>query len=456
MQFSESNAIVRRIEILRDHWYKSVKEKTKIIRWLCQPDELSMLDAFCMVEGSDKGVLEDLFLIFTSGVQSSEPYDLTFLQEWLGTWNNSEEQKKMETMDVKVAFDSEKWDKKIEENKPVSILECMSEFASSIAGFEGKLVLYFRPTACDSYEDWTKWIFDLSESDIPENIRLMFWDIKKNELLDFLEKDKSAVTMEIDLNMNSAMEEIAGSGDDSDPMVKYNNCLFNMSKALARKDFEQVNEWGQKAMQTGRSIGSRGMEIVAGLAYGSTLLQLKKREEALQQFSWCQNMAENGIEEGDDDCKGIYLQAVSFEAAVYMHTKNYRNAFPVYAKLKDLASDTGNYIMAIDACYMSSFTADKINKSEESYSSLLQGLQILEELTEEQGKYSSCLLVGKELYQKSEKNRDYETRDRTNTVLTSLWGENWQETANFSDKEKKEYKQNLFASLNLFGQSRNN
>ncbi len=453
MHFSESNAIMQRVETLRNQWNNSVKDKTKIIRWLCHANELSMLDAFCMVEGTNQGELDELFLIFTSAVQASEPYDISFLQEWLSTWNNSEEQKKMETMDVQVAFDSEKWMNKLENNEQVSILECMSEMASGIESFDGKMVLYFRPTACDSYDDWSAWISSLAASTIPENIRIMFWDIYKNELLEFLEKDKSAVTIKVDLDMNSVAEELAGSGDDNDPMEKYNKCLFNMSKALTKKNVNQVHEWGQKAMQAGRNLGNRSSEIVAGLAYGSSLLQLKDRNAALKQFAWCQNMAENGIDEGDDDCKGVYLQSVSFEAAVHMHTKSYRDAFPVYLKLKDLAHEAGNYIMAIDACYMTSLTAEKNNKQDDAYDSLLQGLQIIEELTEEQAKYTSCLLIGKELYEKSEKKGDTETHNRTDAVLTTLWGENWLETANFSDKEKKENKQSLFASLNLFGKS---
>jgi hypothetical protein len=167
-------------------------------------------------------------------------------------------------------------------------------------------------------------------------------------------------------------------------------------------------------------------------------MQIKKLAPALNQFTFSRNVAQQGMEDGDENCKSLFLFSHTFEAAVHMQSRNYKKAYPIYAEAAGLAGKMQNFLMAVDSSYMAAYAAKKEGKSALMLQYLKEGIEYVKQLDIETAKYSSCLLIGKELVDYAKQTYNKQLEEETHDVLKNLWGEKWLDAANYSEKVKKE------------------
>jgi tetratricopeptide (TPR) repeat protein len=439
-QFSQQNPVTIRIDLMRKKWVEKIDSPDiNFIRWIVQPDELRMVDAFCLLEGSVHGQLPDLFVRFANHLTDIKTYDRALTEEWIATWENPEAREPLLQSGIKVNWNAEIWKKKLEEDQLDSFLDCMSDFVQSIEGFDDQLVIYLIPITYVTEADWIQWVSDKIQKGIPSRIRLMISDIAEQQLFEKTKKLKNSAHLLANLDMQKAAREIATSGDSQSPGVQFNTCLFNMGDALAKKSLTDVNYWGQKAIETANKSRIFNLEVAGGIAYGASLYQLGKYPMAIEKFKVARETAKAGVAAGDSGCNPIFIQSYAFEGAVYLRNKEYKKALAMYQEMATHATDQKNYLMSADGWYMASFAAKKLNKNNEAYTCLQNGFEAVLMLEPESIKYSPVLLIGENLYKESNDRKDKALAEKVDLELTKHWGENWKEIAAENKKNQKKH-----------------
>jgi tetratricopeptide (TPR) repeat protein len=439
-QFSQQNPISIRVDLMRKKWVEKVKDsKINFIRWIVQPDELRMVDAFCLLEGSVHGQLADLFVRAANHLTDINTFDRVLIEEWISGWESPEGKKQIAESGVKVKWDVNIWKRKLATEGPCSFLEFMSDFAESMEGFNDFLVVYVVPITYVTEEAWVQWVTDKIQKGVPPRIRLMISDIAENQLFEKFRKINNTAHILADLNMHKAAREIATSGDPQSPGVQFNTCLFNLNDALAKKNLADVNYWGNKAIETAKKNKIFNLEVAGGIAYGASLYQLEKFPLAIEKYRVARETAKAGLEAGDNGCGPVFIQSYAFEAAVHLRKKDYKQALAVYQEMGTLAMGQKNYVMAADGWYMASYAAQKLGKKEDAFNCLQNGFKATLMLAPEHIKYSSLLLIGENLYTESNARKDKALAETINWELTKHWGENWRELASEHKKNQKDY-----------------
>ncbi|MFK7787144.1 MAG: hypothetical protein AB8B56_18630, partial [Crocinitomicaceae bacterium] len=242
--FKEENPITYRIDKMRRDWVENIQDDTQLVRWLLEKDEVRMVKAFSLLESSEHGQIADLFLNFDVPFSTEEEYGLDLLNNWLGIWNSEDARNEVEYANVLPDWDDTPFRDAPVKKSEQSFLDAMSSFATSVDPKQ-KLVLNVMPAAYAGEPGFTDWVLKCLEV-LPENLRLMIFDLDEDPLFHKVPMHFRTVTIFPRLNMAEATKEIVRQGDTNDPAVGVNLCILNMSEAAEKKDEDGVNRWGKE------------------------------------------------------------------------------------------------------------------------------------------------------------------------------------------------------------------
>ncbi|WP_289040557.1 tetratricopeptide repeat protein [uncultured Zobellia sp.] len=427
--FKEENAITYRIEKMRKQWSKSVQNDTQLIKWSVNQDEVRMVQAFSLLEGSENGKLPEFFLNFQVPFSNKESYAKDLTEFWLQLWNSTEARKEVESRNVLPDWDDAPFKNITEKDNIPIFLKCMSSFTRAI--FKRQvLVLNIMPLAYDRNPEFREWVFECAKA-IPENLRLMIYDVADFPIFEKIPREIDHVTISPDLEMGKAMREMltAGSGAGSQSALDINVCLFNMADALKDKDVSGVHHWGKEAVKIGKKLKNKSLEATAYLAYGSGLFQLRKTDDAIQQYEAAEKISKQGIEEQDVTAPTLLLQSYNFLASLYYYKKKREKAAAYYKKTAEAALDQNNLMVYLESSRLGAEMMRKTGERKKAFSWLKKAYENGQHLPVETQKFSSMLLLCQTLEDFAE---DYNEKKLTGEIdkhASKIWGNDWRELA---------------------------
>ncbi len=449
--FSQQNPVTVRIDKMCEIWSRKVTgKKFSAVRWLVQHDEEKMLDAFSILETTEHSQLPDLFIRLDTDMDDYESYDKLLFNDWLKNWESPESVKSMKESGVVCTFDTTPWKERLKREEPFPFLECMNEFARSIKGFKDKVVVFLKPLTFQDEKLWIKWIHSNIDNGIPPRVRLMVMDRSGLESFKNWNNFNDSITLTPELNMGNVAREMNATGDQNNPAVQFNTCIFNLGDGLARKNSGNVHHWGKKAFEIALKDKNIPLQVAACITYGAALFQLKDHKGAIEQFSIGRERATAGKASGVKECDSLLLQTIMFLGAVNFHKKENKIAFSHYQEMCEMAIEQNNYFMAMDGLYMSYLLADKLGKYSDSISYLNQAFEIAKSAGFESLKYSSLMLVCENLYKHAINSKNQSQADEIDNQMKEMWGEQWKNIAIERANDRKNYKSGLFANFNFF------
>ena len=425
--FKEENAITYRIEKMRKQWSKAVQRDSQLIKWSVKHDEVRMVQAFSLLEGSENGKLPEFFLNFQVPFSDTDTYAKVLTEFWLQLWNSPDARIEVESHNVLPDWDDARFKHIPEEDNIPIFLECMSAFTTAIHKKQ-ILILNIMPLAYDRNSEFREWVWECAKN-LPKNLKLMIYDVVDYPLFEKTPRDIDCVTSTPDLEMSNAMREIltAGSGTGSQSAMDINVCLFNMADALKDKDITEVRHWGKEAVDIGKKLKNKSLEATAYLAYGSGLFQLRKTDEAVKQYEAAEKIAQQGIAEKDATAPSLLLQSYNFLAALYHYKKKREKAAAYYEKTADTALEQNNLIMYMESSRLGAEMMRKTGERKKAYSWLKKAYQNGQSLPAETQKFSSMLLLCATLENYAEQENEIELMGTIDEHASNIWVTDWRE-----------------------------
>ena len=423
--FKEENPITYRIEKMRNNWIENVCDATQLVRWVVLKDEVRMFKAFSLLEASEHGQIDDLFLNFDSSFSSEYQYSHDLLTSWLEVWNSEDARKEVEHANVIPDWDHTPYADAPIKNCEKTFLEAMSSFATSIDK-DQQLVLGIMPAGFVGEPGFQEWVLKCLEI-MPENIKFMVYDLNETPIFHKVPMEFKVTTLVANLDMSEATKEIIRQGDLNDPAVGVNLCILNIAEAANDENEDDIHKWGKEGVEIAEKTGLKSIVATVYLAYGSGFYQLKKFKEAIRLYEAAEEQAIGGKEEEDIAIPAILLQTYNFQAAAYLYTKKYEKAREFYLVASEEALRQKNIAMYMEAQRMASIMSEKMNDPEKAYSLIADTYDTCKPFEKLQLKFTSMLLICIRYHEYAFEHKNKSLLDEIDEFATDIWGDEWKD-----------------------------
>ncbi|MVT09577.1 hypothetical protein [Chitinophaga tropicalis] len=429
MSFIEHNPISHRIDLMRARWHQYVQPDVQIIRWLVEPDEVQMVEGFFRLESSPHGQLPELFLKLATPFYEEQAYENAMLEEWLHRWETPEGQQELQATGITVQYNAAQYRQALNAGHDAGkiLWKALEDFATNISGFDGKLVLFIWPEECAFPKKWASWLQQFLEPGIPPHLRVMLFDVKKQEYLQRCAALKHATTIPANLNMREAIRQIATSGNPHNPTVQFNQCMFNLGDALSRRKLREVHEWGQKAVAAGNKSGQISLEATGVIGYGSALFQLKEYPDAIRQLERAVQLTSQPAQTGDMSAGGVLVQAHAFRGAVYYRTRSWKDAEIAYRQMGEAATQLQMPVMAMEGWRQAAHACEKHGNRKQAFEYFQHAYKAGLGLDPETRKVTAFPLVAAALHLQAKALKETALQQDIETQLQQILGPHWEQ-----------------------------
>lgn len=418
----EQNPITHRIELMRLQWKDNVEDsKTNLVRWLIQPDELKMVQAFCDLEQGEMAALPDMFLTLKTNFTSIETYGDDLLLEWISRFEDSKQMEEAAKRGMNVNWNFQKYKK-----KGANLFESIIEHIETcFPEFEECFCIYLNPTQCAGVSSFAKWIKSQLDH-LPSRIRIILHDFIGQEHFNILMQSKRQVNIIPDLNMGDALKEVINQqANPNDHHAQFTKCILQMSEAAKQNDVNELNKFGQLALHHASKTKLNAMFLSAYMCWGLNLQLLKQYTESFKKYNTGITLAQKVIkEEGDETCMSVLIQLHSFKAANHIHLKEYQNGMNEYEIMASLAKEYKQPMMQMEAYRMAALYAPKSNDSKKLIPLLTEAFKCSHSIPNETLLYSQFPILCKELYEMISVVQP-ELGDEIHQKMTTLMDSDW-------------------------------
>ena len=418
-----SNPITQRLDKMHQLWqrFRAVPE-TRVCRWLIQPDDKKMVEAFLETTYLESNDAVDFFLPFYTPFTKVEKYAEALITE----------------LNEAVAADAEglseegiklNWPpapaKESLESPAAQFLYYLQQFALLVPAAE-MLVAVLLPTAIN--KQYGKWLYKFTKLDIPANIRFLVIDAQEEEVLATAAKKASAqiITLPLELDMPNALRQLAAGGNPADPGVKFRKAFLDLSQAAATKNLNEVQRLETAPLLICREQGWVPMEIAVHSLVAAAYIGVNRLPEALQRYEQAYGLAVQTAAAGEGVGLILAVQCRLNLGSVHIARKTYREAAVAYASAAEHAQDAGDNFQVMEAKRMQGFSLEKCSEWEAAFKIEKEALEAAALLDEPVRQNSSLPYLGQSLlelaYRVGYKEEYLQLEERLNTLA----GPNWQ------------------------------
>jgi tetratricopeptide (TPR) repeat protein len=421
-----NNAISQRLEVLQSHYYTFYNdESARILLWLIEADEYAMIEKFMDVESSIDGSSPDLFIKFGSPFTSAPTYGSSLTAEL----NALVEYYKEETGDKGVAID---WRLNVdefseEEQKTSKIFtRNLSAFGNSLEDLETNVLAFLAPSEIKKFSKMENWLLQAIQEGIPDNVRFMLVDFIENPVFNKLPDTPGVMAVTANLDMTSAMKELASSAGSDNPGTHFQMIFIDLSKAASKKEMEKVEKYANQAMEIAVAQGWLHLQVAVHMTVGSAWMQQKNYEKTLKSFDAAIRLGENSQKLKEPIAGKLLSNALFAKAAVFVSMSNFEDAVSIYESIVPVTVEDKDHYMSMEAWRMAGFCNERIDALDKSYVNYQNALEAAEQLEKEMLQDSSLHYAGSALLKINDQlYGDLEKEEWIEEKMNTLLGEDW-------------------------------
>lgn len=432
---NEHNPIALELNKIQRAWLKevTVQPELRVVRMIIKPEEARVYEGFCKLESSAFGQLPEVFVTHLTSFEDDETFSAAIIKDWLETYDNSEKlQEDLRQRNISFNWDPQVYRQALANanGRPLDdiLLRMLNDFRQAIPQDDKQLVLALLPRLVSDLKRMKQWLVNLLKKGIPAGVKLLVFEHVGNEQLAVHERQFPGQmhAMHVPLELQSAIQKLAKSGNPNDPEIALRKCMFEMGNALQAKDLKRLHEWGQRALEYTQKSGNKGLFATTHIMYAGMLFYFKKDPQLPQLLDRGMRIARQGMQQGDKACLPLLIQFYGYHGAYAQIRKHFEDAIEWFLKQARLAQEHQFNQQAMNGYYQAAELCRRKEAGryytvlEEAY---LAGLS----LQDEEISTSVYIYLLRDYY-------DYvhnkKIQDRINEIdekMGRLFGENWKE-----------------------------
>ncbi|OQP44693.1 hypothetical protein A4H97_10040 [Niastella yeongjuensis] len=429
---NEHNPITVRIDEMVQVWKKNVQPHHQLIRWMLKPEEHRMYEGFCRLEASPYGKIDNLFVFFYTHSNQANTYSHALLQNWLHEYDDDQNQQLLAKAG-KGVWDVTPFRKAVTENDYAACDQLLPAMIQSYRDFSGQpdalFVLGLLPKQMSSPQQFLLWMQRWMEQPKHPGIQLLVFDhVQENFWGEVFENySDHSVTLKHDLRMQDAIRQIATAGAATDPYAFFRKCMFEMGEATNKKNKSLLNEWGAKAIESGKKTGDKSLLATAYITYAGMLFNFKDHEMINTLLDTGIRLCKQEIAGGNESLKPLLLQYYTYKGADCQIQKERKEALEWFMKAGDEAVGFEFTTQAVSAYYKAWVFADYKGWREEKLQAAKKALQLTNRLTEEEIQASEYPFMAYDYVQLQQREEDSLAAE-VSAKMTGAYGDDWQKS----------------------------
>ena len=428
------NPISERLEKMYKAWGQIVDEDTQLACWLMHEEDIKLYEAFCALECSEHGYLDDITIGLMTPFNSVERFSSDLIKNWITDFEAQQSKLKKKGFhrewegveDVKERLNTSK-----KEEDADLLNQAMLSFRKAMNFEEERwLNLALLPQMVSGGKAYQKWLNKVLQHELPEKCRLIVLDYFGKEHLRLLHIDlpKRCKRLPVTLHVAGAMQKIASTGEPNDPLVAFRKCLFEMGEGVKKSKHDHVVKWGEKAVEIARSTGEKVLQAVAWLTYASMLLSFKGNvDEADDLLDEGHKVIKPAVEAGNTDCVHLLLQYYACKSACCVYRKDNYGAYKWNLKQGQYAMKESLHLQAVNAFRLAAaYVAGSSRNEQENCIELAYkaGLELNDEVKE----FSEFRFVALDYYENLLLAYEQEQAKEVDEIMIPMFGTDWVKT----------------------------
>lgn len=416
------NAITIRLEKLAGQWEEFCAQPAPLLRWLFQPDEQGMLQAFVDNEMGEGATTEDAWVPLYSGFDSEYTHGYTLAQELGQLFASVEPEEDEKPWQCPAALR--------DENDCAYLVRCCrSFFEHHQEGFDHAGFL-LNPQRIGNIKAYQRWLLRLLQEPHTPEVRFVVPDNARQPGYDALALQatphKLASTY-ARLDMSGALAELTAPPDNPAPGDLFRQHYVATQDAVGKGDMAGAQKSADAGFAITREQNWPQLAAPLSMLLAAGFIGQKQPGQAISRYRDAQTSADQATAQNDPAGPKLKMHSLLGECSVHVQEKDYETAAPLYAQAATIATQEKDQPMALDCHRMAAFCFSKEPRWEDAWRHGHGALAIAEEMGPEKIVNTAFPYAAKDLLKASKKAGPDEESETLPPRIEALLGPDWEE-----------------------------
>jgi tetratricopeptide (TPR) repeat protein len=397
MAQNSKNAVEKRVELIAARWEDfRAEDEPRLLRWLGDADDASLLNVFLEVENDETGSLPDLFIRIEEPFVRPENYGFQLIEILKKRYGEI----RPDADEIGVTADWECPRPGPGDTDVKALADTCASFRAHHREMMETLVLALFPQQVADVREWQKWLFALVR--VPElvpEVRFMVIDDLRKPRLDPLcqAEPKRIQTKPLELDLPGAMNETAAAADDGSAGARFRKHFVALSTAGSKGDLAGADAQAKQALAIAEKEQWPQMKIVVHMSLGAALVGATRYDDAIRNYGEAEKTAAQAQEQGDPVGGKLRVQAKLSTGSALIAAGRFPQAGKVYEESAPLAETDNDARMELESWRMAAYCREVGKDWEGAWKLNQQAFKAGEKLTPEDRETSTLPYVGQAL-----------------------------------------------------------
>jgi tetratricopeptide (TPR) repeat protein len=389
----DGNPIQQRMELFVEKWEALRRHPdVKLVRIQAKDNEKDMVDAFyAYLLGVDTDN-SDIPIIFQSIYHDDEQYTedlLAELTDMIETWNAANKDS------IQVAVPQLAWlpdPKLVDEDNPAFLfIKNINNLAAHLTLGEDVFLVPILQASFTKPNAICRWLHLGIKAGIHSKVKLVVDDTISHPFYQALvdKNPNHAVTLVPDLDMDTALQQVAAMGKPDDPAVQYRKAFVLLVQAIGSRKEKEAERHAQTCIEIATKNLERnpywiGQLIAVNAALANDQVGYKNYKKAIEYSTRGVEAAQQSKEIVTDEFiyRKFMAQAVMLRASLYTVTKNWQHAIDDFTIAANHYAYTNDLMLAMEAKRMIGYATNKYGKRDAACQALAEAVAISRKIPE--------------------------------------------------------------------------
>lgn len=424
---SQKNAVERRLDYLGGIWNEFVLDsKSKMLRWLVQPDEYGMVELLFDLQNEEAGDIPDLFIKFKTPFTDTQQFGLNLADELNKQYEDIRK-------DIGAEGIPSDWECPVpaqDETDKTTLLNVCSSFCDYYKDTFEKLVVYLTPEKVSDINEYQVWLLSFLRSGLPGKVRLTIIDYADKPQFDLLCRAETTLvtTVEPKLDMSDAYEELAEQPQCGGPGVKFRRHYVALLNASTKGDLKKAEQSAASALKIAKKQDWTYLQTAVHMALGATYLNQKNINESLHNYYLAKEYAIKSEESGNPAGPKLVVQTMFAIGSALVNNAKFEDAAKAYLDIVPLTTKLEDHLLTLESWRMAAYCYESVNNVQEAWRCGNAALDAGEKLDVEMRKNTTLPYVGQGLLRLIKKGKVFQdTEKKIRQRMNELVGADWEE-----------------------------
>lgn len=453
-----SNPIQQRMELLAEKWEAVVAAPgVHIVRIHAEEEEKDMVDTFCTYLLGIDTPNRDIPVIFESIYHDDDQYSHALveeLQELVNLWNNAN--KDAVTVKTEPILWEADYTLTQKDNPAFLFVENMNRLTKYLSLDKGVYLVGILKVSFIEAFRFNHWLEFALKAGMNDGFKLLIYDTAANPFYHKI-ADKYPVeisTLQPELDMNTAMQQVAAMGNPNDPAVQYRQAFIRLMQAIEKRKEKEALQSAEDCIAIANNNLEKnsywiGQIIAVYAALANDQVGYKNYKKAIHFSNEGVMAAEKSAQLIKDEfiSRKFLGQAIMLRASLYTVNKNWEQAVTDFETAASHYIYTNDTILAMEACRMAAYCNQKYGDKNAANKWLAKAIEYSRQIPAHIIKVTTFAGILEMLIDIN--NEQYVTREEVESVAEEVYGKEWmKEILNW---KKPHYEQVTDASKVIVG-----